>query len=485
MVADLLGGLDKSTQWAVEAGWPMLGLVLIVLMFRRTVSFPSLRTVPWGPCVVSILGLCAVHWFGHDLGLVTSDEVAGLIPEGWGLAQYLRGDSGFPSRFYRLFAWVLLPWKGLAAIHVLCLVAASIAAVLLASAAHRVAGMWGACGTWLVVFHVPWLEYTWEARAYAMFLMFCSWAVWNAVRDVDAEGPPPLGGVLVAVSFAAMDNPACMLLLVSAGLASLRRYGLSSIPKMIWGGTLLLGLACLPVVLNALTAHQKLGHTSKSVAFVALGLVLVATIPGVFVRGRRGWLAESGMNSALILCGAMLFGWVPTAGRVVLFVLPWCLVGGLACVPLHKPWARATLVVLLLLGLNWERNGGGHEVQSRTKWIEDARVVHEQLQSADLDEVRFEPRYTRIVFLSAVANLRFIQHRNFVRDVPEIPAQYRSEERVECAPGEVGIQWSKPKMVCECPKIAGMGSWQAYRCPEAPKLDPGAGLGPVEPVGVQ
>jgi hypothetical protein len=471
MVADLISGMDHTTQ----AWWPIVGIVLVVMMFCRSVSVPSVRDVPWKICMVSIAGLGGMHWFGSDLGLVTSDEMAGLLPEGWGFSIYLRGDSGLPSRLFRLCAWVLLPWKGLAGMHGLGLIAASIAAVLIAAAAHRVAGVWGACCTWLVIFYGPWMRYIWEARAYPIFLMFCCWALWHAARDLDADGPPPLGGVLLAIAFAVMDNPLCVLLLLATVFVSLRRYGLSSIPKRVWAGGFLLGLACLPMVFTALTAHQKVGHPSRNGTFAVLGLALLFTIPGVFARGRRGWLAESAAISALLLGGVMLMGNLPIHERVILFVLPWCLLGFLAWIPRERWWGRVGLVGLLILGLGAEASYGERWLKQQVGYKQSAQIVEQILQEMDPAQVSFEPTYSRIMFLSLVMDMRSIQHRNYEIPMPEMPERYRPRGEVSCAPGEVGVVWVRAKKECDCPQVAVHGVWKVYQCPDRERNTPPAG----------
>jgi len=450
----------------VASSFSMLGLIVLLLGGR--LRLPHRSEVPLLPSVLALLLVWIFHWHGWDLGLVASDEVAHFLADDWSFPMYVRSDPGMPSRLYLTFAWFLLPWQGLAGIRLMNLVLASLSTVLFLAACRRAQGRWGAWSAFALLLYYPWLRYGWEARAYPIFLLAVCLALWQAVKDIDTqEGAPPLDGLVLCLAFASFENPVCALLAIAAVLAKVRRCGWLSISRRSWHAMTLLLLMVFPLVIRAVGAHQVDMHADGASVNPSLLVLLAMTVPGLWTGGRRGWLAETSAGAVVLLAVGMLTGAVPGDDRVMLFVLPWCMVTLLLWVRTEwwsrSYWLPTALAVVLFSHVDQLV----YQVKSRAHNVDSARSVYAQLTKMGADRVRFVPNHTRTSFLSASFDLRHIQHRYFAQHHASIPPGYRSKERPECSAGEFVVEWRRDSPTCDCPVVVHAFPWRAYHCSES------------------
>ncbi len=450
---------------------PFILFALVVVLLVRRVRGIGWREIPVLPLLVALPMLFWVHWTMFDYGIVLSDEIAGLIPEGWSFLTYVRADPGMPSRFYRLLAWQVLPEFGLTGMHLLNTCIASLAAVLLTSSGHRLAGFWGGCAAWLVLLHVPWLFYTWQARPYALFLFGSCWALWQLVSQANqTEGLPVLDGFVLIVMLGALDNPFMAILVASCCVVTLRRYGPTAIAKRVWISIALITVGLAIPVLGAVLMHQRAGHGVQPATYQVLGIGIVLALPAVFRSDRRGWIAETAVLASIVVGFCMWKSWVPAGERVILFLLPWLLIGFLGWAASLPKLGSTVILVTLLGGLYASSQRLSEELFNRARWHHDAREVHSFLLAHEPAKVRFSPSWSREMYLSNVFDMRHIRFRNYTDHPPSIPTVFHSKQKPTCASDEVVVDWVRRQPTCDCLLVKNTKTWKVYDCAQ-PAVD--------------
>ena len=466
----IMSPLKSMYSPAFDVAWPFLTLGIIVMVAFRTLRMPRGHDIPWLVAVIAVSGVWTFHWIGWELGAVAGDEVAHFLPTGWTFDMYVRSDAGMPSRLYLTASWFLLHWKGFVGMRALMWVCATLIALVLLASFRRIHPRWGPWAALPVLFYYPWLRYTWEVRAYPLFLLAVCLALWHALQYLDSEEKAPqLEAVLLCLSIASIDNPIALLLALAAIHAKARRCGWDSISKRTWSVLALLLMMVFPLLVRAIGAHSGPGSGEALRVDISLLVLLAMSIPGALSAGRKGWVGETVFGTLLLLLVSQLSGVVPSDHRVMLFTLPWALAALLVWI---RPswWQRFFIVpAMVAITLFSDLKYLGSKVSQWTTNIQSAQAVYTTLTEAGAERVRFVPNHMRLLFLSASVDVRHIRNRYFDAFHPDIPEGYRSKEAPSCEPGEFVVEWHRERPVCDCPRIADEYLWRAYHC--APPAD--------------
>lgn len=441
----------------------------LVWLFRKSIRLPSPKQVPIVPSIIAIGAMWTLAWLAHQLGQMSSDECGSLGPEGWELIKFIRGDSGLPSRVYRTLSWFVMPFGGLASLHLMSLIAATVSALLLLSTGKRLMGHLGWIAAAGVLLYEPWLKYNWEARSYSFFLAWSCVALWQACRQIDDDDAPPMGGILLATGFACMENPLCIILAFAALIAKSRRYGFSSISRPSWVGLGLITAACTPFAIQAIEAHRGFSHHIQPDTYSTVLFAIAAIVPGLFAQGRRGWLAETALIASIATGFAIAFDVVPVHERVFLVAVPWVLGGFLSGLHSKPKWVLAAGFAVIAAVITGNSLMLNKRINQSIDRADTARSTHQYLETADAKVVHFEPRHARYPVMSIATDLRHIESCGFNTHPPGLPQRYQTNDKPTCADGEYTVSWNRKKTTCDCPVVAEFGAWRIHTCSDDPR----------------